>query len=88
MYILPLLVNLIVIFANVCLYVINIFKDSEYLVSYQVKFSEPVKRYDNNLPVVKVGNSVNNDTIKKNDNDTIEKRNAALKGPIKCKFIY
>ena len=84
----PLLVNLIVIFANICLYVINIFKASEYLVSDQVKFSDPVKCYDNNLPVVKVGNSVNNDTIKKNDNGTIAKPNAALKGPIKCKFIY
>ena len=71
----------------VCLYVIIVFKASRYLVTYQVKFSEPVQVNDNNLPVVKVGNFVNKDTIKKNDNGNIAKLNAAMKGSIKYKFI-
>ena len=72
----------------VCLFVIFVFKASGYLVTDQVKLSEPLKINDNNLPVVKVDNFVNNDIIKKKDNGNIAKMIAAMKGPIKFKLTF
>ena len=72
-------------FLFVCLYVINIFKASEYLITDQSKLSEIVQANDNDLPGFKVGNFVNNNPIKKYDDSTITNSNTAMKGPLKCK---
>ena len=73
----------------VCLFVCNNCIQSLRVFGYRssYKFSEPVQGNDNNLPVVKVSNFVNNDTIKENNYGTISKLKAVMKGPLKCKLI-
>ena len=69
----------------VCLFACDKYIQSLRVFGYRssYKFSEPVQGNDNNLPVVKVSNFVNNDTIKENDYGTITKLNAIMKGPLK-----
>ena len=71
----------------VCLYVIIIFKASEYLVTDQVKLSRTVQTNNYDLPAVKAGDFVNNYTAKQNNYSTNSKPIDAIEKPLKCKLI-
>ena len=71
----------------VCLYVIIIFKASEYLVTNQAKLTRTVQTYDYNLPAVKAGDFVHNYTAKQNNYITNSKLVGSIEKPLKCKLI-
>ena len=72
---------------SVCfLYVIIIFKASEYLVTDKDKLSRTVRTNEYDLPTVKDGDDVNSHTVKQNNYDAkflID----AIESPFKCKLI-